>query len=167
MRDFPICRRLLIPAARIGWTLVIGLFSVLLTGNARAQSAADSAGIRAAALDYIEGWYTGDAPRMTQALHPELAKRIVQTDPKTHKSVLSQMGAPKLIQYTREGGGRDTPADRRQSDVSILDIYQGAASARVTAADWVDYLHLSRWNGRWVIVNVLWELKPRESRATR
>ena len=22
------------------------------------------------------------------------------------------------------------------------------------------YLHLSRFNGRWVIVNVLWEMKP-------
>jgi hypothetical protein len=132
-----------------------------------AQSAADSSGIRAAALDYIEGWYTGDTTRMTRALHPELAKRIVETDPKTRKSVLSQMGAKQLIQYTREGGGRDTPADRRRADVSILDIYRGAASAKVIAADWVDYLHLTRWNGGWMIVNVLWEFKPKEARATR
>jgi hypothetical protein len=32
---------------------------------------------------------------------------------------------------------------------------------KLMAADWVDYLHLARWNGRWVIVNVLWELYPR------
>jgi hypothetical protein len=147
--------------------IIAGLLGLLLAGPAAAQSAADSAGIRAAALDYIEGWYTGDAPRMTRALHPELAKRVVQTDPKTHKSVLSQMGAQKLIQYTREGGGKETPVERRQADVSILDIYQGAASAKVIATDWVDYLHLSRWNGRWLIVNVLWELKPREARATK
>jgi hypothetical protein len=25
---------------------------------------------------------------------------------------------------------------------------------------WIDYMHMARWNGRWVIVNVLWELKP-------
>jgi hypothetical protein len=24
----------------------------------------------------------------------------------------------------------------------------------------VDYLHVAKWNGRWVIVNVLWELRP-------
>ena len=146
---------------------VIALFSSLLAGAATAQSAADSAGIRATALDYIQGWYTGDARRMEQALHPELAKRIVETDPKSKKSVLSQMGAKELIQYTREGGGQKTPAKRRQEDVSILDIYQGAASAKVIAADWVDYLHLARWNGRWLIVNVLWELKPIEARATK
>jgi hypothetical protein len=147
---------------------VLAVLGSMTAGSATAQTtAADSAGIRSAALDYIEGWYTGDARRMEQALHPELAKRVVQTDPKTQKSVLSQMGAKTLIQYTREGGGRETPIKRRQADVSILDIYQGAASAKVIAADWVDYLHLARWNGKWLIVNVLWELKPREARATK
>ena len=152
---------------RFGLALTAAVLGLPAPPFLAAQSAADSAGIRAAALDYIEGWYTGDTTRMTRALHPELAKRIVQTDPKARKSVLSQMGAKELIRYTREGGGRDTPADRRQADVSILDIYQGAASAKVIAADWVDYLHLARWNGRWMIVNVLWELKPKEARGSR
>jgi putative lumazine-binding protein len=148
--------------------LIVGLLGLVSTAsNASAQSPADSAGIRAAALDYIQGWYAGDAARMERALHPELAKRIVQTDPNTGKSVLTQMGAQKLIEYTRSGGGRDTPVSRRKSDVTILDIYQGAASAKVNAADWIDYLHLARWNGRWVIVNVLWEFKPKEERAAK
>jgi putative lumazine-binding protein len=102
---------------------------------------------------------------MGRALHPELAKRIVETDPASGKSVLSQMGAKKLVEYTEAGGGKTTPPARRQADVSILDIYQGAASAKVIAADWVDYLHLTRWNGRWVIVNVLWEFKPKRAAA--
>jgi hypothetical protein len=153
--------------SRTGLTLTATVLGLLLPRFLPAQSAADSAGIRAAALDYIEGWYSGDATRMTRAVHPELAKRIVETDPKAGKSVLSQMGAKELIDYTRQGGGRDTPADRRQADVSILDIYRGAASAKVVAADWVDYLHLTRWNGRWTIVNVLWEFKPKEARASR
>jgi hypothetical protein len=147
------------------WSAGTALLVTMLAGPATAQSTADSAGIRAAALDYIQGWYTADAARMERALHPELAKRMVQDDPKSHKSVLNHMGAKTLVQYTREGGGRETPTEQRQADVSILDIYQGAASAKVIAKDWVDYLHLARWNGRWQIVNVLWELKPRESRA--
>jgi hypothetical protein len=104
---------------------------------------------------------------MERALHPALAKRIVETDPKSHKSVLSQMGAKELIQHTGTGGGQKTPAKGRQADVSILDIYQGAASAKVIAADWVDYLHLARWNGRWLIVNALWEFKPLEARVSK
>jgi len=126
----------------------------------RAQTAADSNGIRQAALDYIEAYYEGDGARMERALHPELAKRIVRTN-EQGRSQLGQMSAMSLVLGTRAGGGKDIPAANRREDVRILDIYQNAASAKIDASDWVDYLHLAKWNGRWVIVNVLWELHPR------
>ena len=85
----------------------------------RAQSAADSAAIRATALDYIDGWYAGDAARMERALHPELAKRIVMTDPQG-RSRLGQQSAMTLVQNTARGGGKDTPADKRKDEVRIL-----------------------------------------------
>lgn len=129
---------------------------------ARAQSAADSAGIRQTALDYIEGYYEGDGARMERALHPELAKRIVRTN-EQGRSQLGQMSAMSLVMGTRAGGGRDTPAAERRKDVTIFDIYEGAASAKIYASGWVDYLHLAKWNGHWVIVNVLWELHPRKA----
>jgi len=125
-----------------------------------APTAADSAAIRAAALDYVEGWYTGDAERMARAVHPELAKRIVETDA-AGVSQLGRMRASDLIGGTREGGGRDTPAELQQKDVVILDIFGNAASVRATMSGWVDYMHLAKWNGQWKIVNVLWELKSR------
>jgi hypothetical protein len=96
---------------------------------------------------------------MERALHPELAKRIVRTNPQG-RSNLGQMSAMSLVQGTRAGGGRDIPAAQQQKDVRILDIYQNAASVKVVASTWIDYVHLAKWNGRWVIVNVLWELKP-------
>jgi putative lumazine-binding protein len=131
------------------------------TTHTYAQTEADSAGIRGAAMDYIEGWYAGDAIRMEHALHPELAKRIVMTDPKTGRSQLQTMGAMTLVNSTRNGGGKSTPEERKQKDFTLLDVYQNAAVAKVVASDWVDYLQLAKWNGRWVIVNVLWELKPK------
>jgi hypothetical protein len=138
---------------------LLGL-SLLSGPAAQAQSAADSAAIRATALDYVEGWYLGDAARMERALHPELAKRIVNTNPQNGRSSLGSQGALTLVQSTRNGGGRNTPAEQQQKDVVILDIFQNAASVRATMSGWIDYMHLARWNGRWVIVNVLWELKP-------
>lgn len=125
-----------------------------------AQSAADSAAIRAAALDYIEGWYAGNAERMERALHPELAKRIVNTNPRNGRNVLGQQSAMTLVQNTRAGGGKETPAAEQRKDVRILDIFGNTASVRIDASTWVDYLHVARWNGRWVIVNVLWEIRP-------
>ena len=128
----------------------------------RAQTAADSAAIKAAALDYIDGYYEGNGDRMERALHPELAKRIVRVN-EQGRYMLGQMSAMSLVQGTRAGGGKDIPVAERRDDVTILDIYQNAASAKIYASGWVDYLHLAKWNGRWVIVNVLWELHPRKA----
>jgi hypothetical protein len=130
--------------------------------RADTASAADRIAIEQTALDYIEGWYEGNAERMERSLHPELAKRIVLTDPKSGRSRLDQMSALTLVQSTRRGGGKQTPVAKQQKDVTILDVYQNTASVKVVAADWIDYLHVAKYNGRWVIVNALWELKPRE-----
>ena len=142
--------------------LVVLFFIVLFASvvHVQAQQAkSDAELIRQAALDYIEGWYEGDPVRMERALHPELAKRIVRVDQRGRYS-LGQMGAMTLVQYTREGDGKSIPKEKQQKGVTVLDIFGNAASAKIIASGWVDYLHLAKWNGRWVIVNVLWENKP-------
>ena len=142
---------------------ILLVLAFLLFSPLPGQTAADSAGIRQAALDYIEGYYEGDGARMERAVHPELAKRIVRTNDQG-RSQLGQMSAMSLVLGTRAGGGRDIPVAERRRDFKILDIYQNAASAKIDASGWVDYLHLAKWNGRWVIVNVLWELHPPQSK---
>jgi len=129
------------------------------TAPATTQSASDADLIKQTALDYIEGWYDGNAERMERALHPDLAKRIVRRDERGRYS-LGQMSAMTLVQLTRVHDG-DTPKERQQKDVTILDIFNNAASVKIVASDWIDYLHMAKWRGRWVIVNVLWELKPK------
>jgi hypothetical protein len=143
--------------------LVITLFTAMtFSSDIRCQELDDEDAIKQAALDYIEGWYEGNAERMERALHPELAKRMVYTDQKRNMSRLDQIGAMGLVQATRKGYGKNTPVDKQQKDVTILDRYGNTACAKIIATDWIDYLHLVKWNERWVIINVLWELKPRE-----
>jgi hypothetical protein len=125
-----------------------------------AQAAADSAAIRQAALDYIEGYYTGDAARMERAVHPDLAKRIVRTNPANGRSALENMSAMTLVMITRAMGQQPVPPEARRADVKILDVFGAAATVRVDANQWVDYLHVGKLNGQWKIVNVLWEMRP-------
>lgn len=131
-----------------------------------APAASDAEQIKQTALDYIEGWYEGDAARMERALHPELAKRIVNTDQRG-RSVFNHMGAMRLVQLTRVSSGKEIPKEKQQKDVTVLDIFGNAASAKVVAADWIDYMHLAKWNGKWVIINVLWENKPAPAAAAK
>jgi hypothetical protein len=104
---------------------------------------------------------------MEKALHPELGKRIVRTDAASGRSRLDSMSAMTLVQYTRSGGGKKTPRDAQMKDVTILDRFQNAAVAKIVAAEWIDYLQLAKSNGEWKIVNVLWEMKPKEPAASK
>src|SRR5437870_10341527 len=67
----------------------ISIVSLFLGGLAFAQTGAsdDNESIKKTALDYIDGWYAGDAVRMERALHPELAKRSEE-----HTSELQSRG---------------------------------------------------------------------------
>lgn len=126
-------------------------------GSEPSGGSIDDNAIRATALDYILGWYAGDAPRMERAVHPELAKRILRPQPDGTQR-FEHMGAMSLVQRTRAGLGKNEPNTR--ADVIILDRYEGAASVRINASSWVDYLHLARVGSEWKIINVLWELVP-------
>jgi hypothetical protein len=138
-------------------------FILLLSATIHGQSSTPSGNeaIKKTALDYIEGWYTGDAARMERALHPELAKRMISTDARSGRSQFNHMGAMALVQRTREGIGTKIPADRQLKDVTILDRFNNAAVVKIVASDWIDYLEVAKFNGDWKIINVLWELKPK------
>jgi hypothetical protein len=126
-----------------------------------AQADADKEAIKRTALNYAEGWYEGNADKMESSLHPDLAKRIVRTNPQG-QSGLGQMSAMSLVQGTRTGSGKQTPAGEQQKDVTVLDMMGGAATVKLEMRDWVDYMHVGKFNGKWVIINVLWEMKPRK-----
>lgn len=111
--------------------------------------------IRNAALDYAQGWYTGDAKRMERAVHPELAKRIAT------RRGLESMTAQTLVGETGKGGGSNTPKEKQLADVTILDVFGNAASVRLDMGGWIDYMHLAKFGEEWKIVNVLWETRKK------
>ncbi len=144
-------------------TILAITVAAALLSPARAQSPEDTAAIKATALDYIEGWYEGNAERMERALHPELAKRIVEKKRGSDEVVLDSMDAKSLIAATAKGGGKNTPPEKQQKDVTILDVFEKAATVKVIASDWIDYMQMGKVDGRWVIINVLWEMKPKDA----
>ena len=137
---------------------------LMLAAPAFAQTASqeDLDAIKATALDYAEGWYTGDAARMEKAVSPDLAKRIVRV--RDGRSYVDNMTAMTLVQNVRSGRGTKTPKDQQQADVTILDVFGNAASVKVVMSGWIDYLHEGKVDGHWVIINVLWELKPQTAK---
>lgn len=126
-----------------------------------AQTDADKEAIKRTALNYAEGWYEGNADKMESSLSPDLAKRIARSNAQ-NQTRLDHMTAMALVQGTRGGFGKQTPPAEQQKDVTIYDVLGGAATVKLEMREWVDYMHIAKINGKWLIVNVLWEMKPRK-----
>jgi hypothetical protein len=133
--------------------------AVILLGlvcNVAWADVSDDDAVRAAVLDYAEGWATGDAERMARALHPQASRRRVVADVLTGEFRVQVMDAATLLRATRDGAGKDVAEGPLNLRVAILDRHGDMATARVVSALYVDYLQLARWEDRWVVLSVLW-----------
>ncbi len=121
--------------------------------NAQATRAAvdDSSTVRATVQDYIEAYYTGDARRMEQTLHPHYLKHLIHGDIPIREKTGSQM----VRDVRSKGVPVDIPAADRTEQISVLDVSGDIASAKLTTPHWVDYITLSKSGGEWKILSVV------------
>lgn len=119
----------------------------------------DSAAIYQAVSDYYEGWYTPNAEQMERCLHAGLAKRAIKIDD-TGKEYLRHLTKDMMVEGTREGGGSDTLAEKKNWTITILDSYEDIATAKVASGEYMEYIHLAKQDGQWQIVNVLYTNLP-------
>ncbi len=117
------------------------------------SASADTDAVRSVALDYIEGWYHGDAERMERSLHDELVKRTPPGGDESASAELRIVTKDRMVELTSGGGGTDVAEPA--IEVFVDDVSDDIASARTVCADFVDYLHLTRTRGGWKIANVL------------
>ncbi len=145
--------------------LLILLLAVI---SLQSQTSEDSLAIKKAALDYVAGWQAGDVDRVSEAVSPELAKRKVMHDAEGNYFI-TDMSASLLLQATRgnKNGVRIVdllPDQAFDPEVKILDITGTVASVMTITRKYgfLDYIHLSKYEGEWKIINVLWEFLPKE-----
>jgi hypothetical protein len=146
---------------RITHSLAAVAGALLLAAPARAQTAADSAAVRAAVLDYVDAIYRNDTARVARSVRPGLAKRgVYRTQDGSYRE--APMTYAQLVEVARTWN-RDRRVDvsRAPREVRLLDVLDHIASARLAASWGVDYFHLAKGaDGRWMIVNVLWQSPP-------
>ena len=125
-----------------------------------ATSSEDLEAIDAVARDYVEGWFDGDETRMRRCLHPALVKRTIHHDPATGDWRLGPAAdAEMMVRWTSAGDGRTTVPDERQFEITIDHVFRHIASVRVLSSPYVDYLQIAKIGDRWLIANVLWEVR--------
>jgi len=135
-----------------------------IQGNIEPASPEDLEAISAVARDYVEGWFDGDEARMGRCLHPELVKRTIYRDPVTADWRLGRSAdAEMMVGWTRVGEGRTAVAEERSFEIVIDRVFRHVASVSVLSSPYMDLLHIAKIGDRWLIVNVLWEVREGES----
>lgn len=115
-------------------------------------SQGDLNAIQQTALDYIEGWYDCNADRAIKALHPELVKRSI------NNNIIRGLNTHDMLNFIQAGQGSKFNKDR-QIAITVLDVFKDIATVKIESAEYNDYAHLGKINGRWVIINILWGFK--------
>lgn len=131
------------------------LFQALTT--ALHAQALDSAGVRRAALDYVEGFYEGDSTRHLRSVSPDVVKYGYW---RTREGAY-QGGGMTWSEFHEFTGnvrrtGRTAPFSAPKV-VELLDLLDQTAAVKVTAWWGTDYLLLAREGGAWKIRQVLWQ----------
>jgi Putative lumazine-binding len=134
----------------LGFALSLLALTTLASAQDNKPSGGDSSAIRATVRDYIEAYYTGDAPRMQQTLHPHYLKQMI------HGSIpVREKTGAQMVQEVRSHGVSDLPQAERTEEISVLDVSGDIASAKLVTPHWVDYVTLSKLDGQWKILSVV------------
>ena len=108
------------------------------------------AAVTACIEDYCVGYAAGDEQRMERSLHPALVKRSIDS------GGIRTLDAPYMVRAAAkrlaDGAAEPDPA----WTIEFVDIRGDIASAVVVTRQFLDYLHLGRFDGEWKILNVLW-----------
>jgi hypothetical protein len=118
--------------------------------------------VRRAVLDYVEGFYEGDSSKFVRSVRPEVFKYGYWIPRDSTRYQGEQMQWPEFHAYANrvKASKRFAPATAPK-EVVVFDVLDQTASAKLTAAWGVDYLLLGKYDGKWMIAEVLWQSRPR------
>jgi hypothetical protein len=138
---------------------VLGILIFTLAGfSMQAQSSTDSAAVRKAANDYIEGFYFGDTAKIYYSIDANASKHGYykgnQSDTGYRKIPMS---FSQMIGYSKNERNRPSEANAKIRDIQILDLQSKIASVKLRAWWGIDYLLLTKMQDKWVIEKVLWQ----------
>ena len=143
-------------------SIFLGLAFMLFAIPVAAQDAnADREAVRQAVLDYVEGIYNVQPERIERSVSPNLAKLGFYRPPtetayRPGRSMAFQQLVEIAKSFNKEGKLRkDAP-----KDIEIYDVMDQTATVKLTAEWGIDYMHLAKMDGKWMIINVLWQSHP-------
>lgn len=129
---------------------------MMVTSTVAGAGGNDIEAIKETARLYMEAWYGGDAELMKRAVHRHLSKRSLLDSHHGKDDIRLTTGAD-MVAYTRSGYGKSLWRKNLKIEVVVLDFHQNIASVKVITPHYYEYLHLVKLDGKWTIINALYE----------
>ncbi len=143
---------------------IISLFILILAFGltAFAQTDDDRSAVKQACLDYVEAVYEVNPAKAERSVHPDLVKRGFFI--KKGETVYSPhtMTFTELVELAKNYNKKGQLAKDAVKEVVVFDVADQTASAKVTAVWGIDYIHLAKYDGKWKIINILWQTPPKK-----
>jgi Putative lumazine-binding len=141
--------------------ILIAAFIFALPLAAGAQSDKEREAVKQAVLDYVEGVYEIKPERIERSVHPDLAKRgffIKKGETAYSPHIMTFQELVDLAKNYNKNGRvpKDAP-----KEIVIYDVSDQTATIKLTALWGIDYMHLAKYDGKWKIINVLWQSPPK------
>jgi hypothetical protein len=131
--------------------LLVLSVAALTWGSATTSN--EKTAVAVVAQNYMDAYYTADSARMQKTLHPDFHKRTLKTV--NGHTEISEDKVQSMVDGVRLGSGKEIPAAERVQKIEVLDVYRDAASVKVVTGRWIDYMHLTKLNGEWRVLDVV------------
>jgi len=133
------------------------LFSISLF----AQSADEKMAVEKAVMNYVNAFYEADTTKAYESIARDLAKRGYYTT-KEGNVAEAKMSFEQLIKLAQRWKASQNITAETPRKITVFEILDKIASAKVEAKWGIDYFHLAKVNGNWTIINVLWQDYPKK-----
>ena len=140
---------------------MFALLCLTLTSVAMAQQTDDREAVRQAVLDYVEGIYEVQPERIERSVSREMTKVGYWREKDGAPYSESRMTFDQLVALAKNWNKKGrVDAKTAPKEVTIYEVVDQTATVKLRAHWGIDYMHLAKKDGKWLIMNVLWQSHP-------
>jgi hypothetical protein len=133
------------------------ILSLFFSHSSSAQTT-DKDLVYAAIEDYVDGLYLVQPDRIKKSVHPELMKKgFWKGKDKTDYAYDGIMTYTQLVDLAGKWNAKGWLPKDAVKKIEIFDVQDQTASGKLTAHWGTDYFQLAKFDGKWMIVNILWQ----------
>ncbi|HEX8315370.1 MAG TPA: nuclear transport factor 2 family protein [Flavisolibacter sp.] len=142
-------------------TIVLFCLFQLTSLSSFSQQAVEKAAIEKAIMNYVNAFYEADTTKAYESIAKDLAKRGYYTT-KEGTVAEAKMSFEQLVKLAQRWKASQNITAETPKKITVFDVLDKIASAKVEAKWGIDYFHLAKVNNTWTIINVLWQDYPKK-----